>query len=103
VRVENIKDPSDHIPALLERVKPEYLTKTYQVYPHVDPCENPCSYTDRETMEHMDENERACKKIDIQLYVYIVHMQCQEHMLYKVCTCTGAQCLNECIVHAIQP
>ena len=62
MRVENIKDPSDHIPALLERVKPEYLTKTYQLCPHVDPCENPCSYTDRETMKHMDEDERACKK-----------------------------------------
>ena len=31
VRVENIKDPSDHISAVLERVKPEYLSKSYQV------------------------------------------------------------------------
>jgi nuclear GTP-binding protein len=31
VRVENIKNPEDHIPALLERVKPEYLSKTYEI------------------------------------------------------------------------
>ena len=31
VRVENIKDPSDHISAVLERVRPEYLQRTYQV------------------------------------------------------------------------
>lgn len=31
VRVENIKEPSDHIPAVLERVRPEYLQRTYQV------------------------------------------------------------------------
>lgn len=31
VRVENIQDPSSHIPAVLERVKPEYLSKTYQI------------------------------------------------------------------------
>ena len=37
VRVENIKDPADHIPAVLERVRPEYLTKTYQVH-HVCTC-----------------------------------------------------------------
>ena len=31
VRVENIKDPADHIGAVLEQVKPEYLAKTYKV------------------------------------------------------------------------
>lgn len=31
VRVENIKEPSQHIEAVLERVKPEYLQKTYQI------------------------------------------------------------------------
>ena len=31
VRVENIKDPSEHIHAVLELVKPEYLQKTYQI------------------------------------------------------------------------
>ena len=34
VRVENVGDPADHIPAVLERVRPEYLTKTYQVELH---------------------------------------------------------------------
>lgn len=32
VRVENIKDPEDHIPAVLERVKREYLIKTYKIH-----------------------------------------------------------------------
>lgn len=31
VRIENIKDPEDHIPTVLERVKKEYLIKTYRV------------------------------------------------------------------------
>lgn len=31
VRVENIQDPEDHIEAVLERVRPEYLVKTYKV------------------------------------------------------------------------
>ena len=31
VRVENLKDPADYIPAVLERVKVEYLQKTYHV------------------------------------------------------------------------
>ncbi len=31
MRVENIKDPSDHIPAVLERVRPQYIQRTYQV------------------------------------------------------------------------
>lgn len=31
VRVENIQEPSDHIEAVLGRVKPEYISKTYQV------------------------------------------------------------------------
>ena len=29
--MENIQEPSDHIQAVLERVKPEYISKTYQV------------------------------------------------------------------------
>ena len=29
--MENIKEPSEHIPAVLDRVKPEYLCRTYQV------------------------------------------------------------------------
>ena len=31
VRVENIQEPADHVPAVLERVKPEFIAKTYQV------------------------------------------------------------------------
>ncbi|XP_013772709.1 nucleolar GTP-binding protein 2-like [Limulus polyphemus] len=31
VRVENIKTPEDHIPAVLERVKKEYLQKNYKI------------------------------------------------------------------------
>ncbi|ORX50037.1 NGP1NT-domain-containing protein [Piromyces finnis] len=31
VRVENIKNPEDHIPALMNRVKREYLKRTYEV------------------------------------------------------------------------
>ena len=31
VRVENIKTPEDHIPAVLERVKRDYITRTYGV------------------------------------------------------------------------
>eukprot|EP01105_Mastigella_eilhardi_P021471 TRINITY_DN5199_c0_g1_i1.p1 TRINITY_DN5199_c0_g1~~TRINITY_DN5199_c0_g1_i1.p1 ORF type:complete len:921 (-),score=296.33 TRINITY_DN5199_c0_g1_i1:50-2752(-) len=31
VRIENLHEPTDHIPALLERVKPEYLQRAYNV------------------------------------------------------------------------
>lgn len=31
VRVENIKNPEDHIPALIKRVRKEYLQKTYEI------------------------------------------------------------------------
>ena len=31
VRVENIKTPDDYIPTIMERVKPEYLTKAYKI------------------------------------------------------------------------
>ena len=29
--MENLKDPADYIPAVLERVKPEYMQKTYHI------------------------------------------------------------------------
>lgn len=31
VRVENIKEPEEYIPAVLDRVRPEYLSKTYRI------------------------------------------------------------------------
>lgn len=31
VRVENLRDPTEHIPAVLERVRPEYLSRSYQL------------------------------------------------------------------------
>lgn len=31
VRVENVEDPEDHIPAVLDRVRPEYIVKTYKI------------------------------------------------------------------------
>ena len=31
VRVENLKEPSDHIEEVLRRVKHEYITKTYKI------------------------------------------------------------------------
>ncbi|KAJ3101036.1 GTPase required for pre-60S ribosomal subunit nuclear export and maturation [Phlyctochytrium bullatum] len=31
VRIENVKTPDDYIPAILERVKPEYIRRTYSV------------------------------------------------------------------------
>ena len=39
VRVENIQDPADHIPAVLERVKPEYISKTYHIQSWSDPSD----------------------------------------------------------------
>lgn len=36
VRVENVKDPTDHIDAVLERVRKEYLQRTYQLSPTDD-------------------------------------------------------------------
>ena len=38
VRVENLKNASDHIGEVLKRVKPEYLARIYKVasYKHVD-------------------------------------------------------------------
>ena len=29
--MENLKDPADYIPAVLKRVKPEYMQKTYHI------------------------------------------------------------------------
>ena len=37
--MENIQEPSDHIPAVLERVKAEYMSKTYHVSSWSDPME----------------------------------------------------------------
>ncbi|KAF5286355.1 hypothetical protein FQR65_LT12649 [Abscondita terminalis] len=37
VRVELVKDPEDYIEAVLQRVRPEYLAKTYKVKDWVDP------------------------------------------------------------------
>ena len=31
VRVENLHDPTEFIPAVLERVKPEYIQRTYDI------------------------------------------------------------------------
>ncbi|CAG2112909.1 unnamed protein product [Medioppia subpectinata] len=39
VRVENVKEPEDHIPTVLERVKAEYLTKTYKI-PEWEDCDD---------------------------------------------------------------
>ncbi|XP_035207358.1 nucleolar GTP-binding protein 2-like [Stegodyphus dumicola] len=39
VRVENIQTPEDHIPEVLERVKKEYLQKTYKVESWTDPVD----------------------------------------------------------------
>ncbi|KFM70637.1 Nucleolar GTP-binding protein 2, partial [Stegodyphus mimosarum] len=39
VRVENIQTPEDHIPEVLERVKKEYLQKTYKVESWADPVD----------------------------------------------------------------
>lgn len=37
--MENIQAPSDHIAAVLERVKPEYISKTYRVESWSDPAD----------------------------------------------------------------
>ncbi|GAA95317.1 uncharacterized protein L969DRAFT_15214 [Mixia osmundae IAM 14324] len=37
VRVEHLSSPSDHLPPLLERVRPEYITRTYGVKGWKDP------------------------------------------------------------------
>lgn len=39
VRVENVKDAACHIPAVLERVKREYIAKTYKVTSWNDPTD----------------------------------------------------------------
>jgi nuclear GTP-binding protein len=36
VRVENVKDPADHVDAVIERVRREYLQRTYQLSPTDD-------------------------------------------------------------------
>lgn len=36
VRVENIKNPDDYIPTVMERVKPEYLLKAYKIAEYTD-------------------------------------------------------------------
>lgn len=37
VRVENVKDAACHIPVVLERVKREYISKTYKIPSWTDP------------------------------------------------------------------
>uniref|UniRef100_A0A2L2Y8C7 Nucleolar GTP-binding protein 2 n=1 Tax=Parasteatoda tepidariorum TaxID=114398 RepID=A0A2L2Y8C7_PARTP len=39
VRIENIQDPEDHVPELLDRVKKEYIIKTYKVLQWSDPID----------------------------------------------------------------
>ncbi|GFX63467.1 nucleolar GTP-binding protein 2 [Trichonephila clavipes] len=39
VRVENVKDPEDHIPELMNRVKKEYLERTYNIIDWKDPTD----------------------------------------------------------------
>ena len=39
VRVENVKDAACHIPAVLDRVKREYIAKTYKVSSWNDPTD----------------------------------------------------------------
>ena len=39
VRVENIKHPTEHIPSLLDRVKEDYIRRTYQVTSWADPTD----------------------------------------------------------------
>ena len=39
VRVENVKDAACHIPVVLERVKREYITKTYKITSWSDPTD----------------------------------------------------------------
>ncbi|KAK0423704.1 hypothetical protein QR680_008286 [Steinernema hermaphroditum] len=36
VRVENVKDPENHVQGVLDRVKPEHLQKTYEIGPFAD-------------------------------------------------------------------
>ncbi|WVQ83975.1 nucleolar GTP-binding protein 2 [Cryptococcus sp. DSM 104549] len=36
VRIENLATPAEHVPALLERVRPEYLHRTYGLDPQTD-------------------------------------------------------------------
>lgn len=37
--MENIKEPTEHIPALLARVKEEYIRRTYQISSWTDPMD----------------------------------------------------------------
>lgn len=39
VRVENVQEPSIHIPAVLAKVKSEYISKTYQIDSWSDPTD----------------------------------------------------------------
>uniref|UniRef100_L7M2U4 Nucleolar GTP-binding protein 2 n=1 Tax=Rhipicephalus pulchellus TaxID=72859 RepID=L7M2U4_RHIPC len=43
VRVENIEDPQDHIPEVLDRVRPEYIVKTYKI----DSWDNPEDFLEK--------------------------------------------------------
>ncbi|XP_037271171.2 nucleostemin 2 [Rhipicephalus microplus] len=43
VRVENIEDPQDHIPKVLDRVRPEYIVKTYKI----DSWDNPEDFLEK--------------------------------------------------------
>ena len=83
MRVENVKDPADHIPAVLERVRPEYLTKTYQVLvcTHVGTQGNP-------------------RALCMHLHVYVyVHVHVYSRILSRTYLlgekfCLEALCLN---------
>lgn len=78
--MENIQEPSDHIAAVLERVKPEYISKTYQIESWSDPT---------------DFMEQAAKRMGRLLKASLVHSSIR-HVIAMFSTLVGWRARHQC-------
>ena len=72
VRVENVKDAACHIPVVLERVKQEYIAKTYKVSSWNDPTDFLEQVAQRTGKLLKVRNKHGHRKISCSLMVFVL-------------------------------
>lgn len=80
VRVENVKDAACHIPAVLDRVKREYIAKTYKVSSWNDPTD---------FLEQVAQRTGKLLKVDMVTCFVIVNISVTPFVL---CFCSCSCC-----------